>query len=227
LSVLAPAFTMHVASRNAHDSVLFRRASTYLFLIIFPITIIFVIFAKEGLAIWLGENYASHSSRVLQYLAIGMLFNCLSWTPAMLISSFGRPDVNVKLQLIEAPLYLPILYGSIVWFGIDGAAATWAARALLDCIAMFLITEHYIPKVRETARRFLLAIPPSLVVFGLGIVIVGFAWKLVYVGVILLSFTVLAWFRILPVVERTFLIKHPWNLAMLLRARLTRSRPRV
>jgi O-antigen/teichoic acid export membrane protein len=227
LSVIGPAFTVHIAGRNAYFSVLFRRASTYLFLVLFPITIIFVVFAKEGLAIWLGENYAAHSARVLQFMAIGMFFSCLNGVAVVLISSFRRPDIIVKLQLIEIPLYYPILYGSIIWFGIDGAAAVWAIRLLLECIVMFLIAGNYMHEVRETVRYFLLAIPPSLMVFGLGIVIGGLAWKFAYAGVILIFFALFAWFRILPIAERSFLIRHPWNLAILLRTRLLRSGPGV
>jgi O-antigen/teichoic acid export membrane protein len=227
LSVIGPALTVHAAGRNTRISVLFRRASTYLFLTLFPITIIFVVFAKAGLTIWLGENYAVHSARILQYFAIGMFFNCMAGAPSVLISSFRRPDIFVKLQVIEIPLYYPILYGSIIWFGIEGAAAVWSVRTLLECIILFLIAGRRVHEVRETTRRFLLAVPPVVISFGLGIVIAGFAWKLAYAGLILFFFAVIVWFRIIPTAERTFLLRHPWNLAVQLHTRLLRPRSRL
>lgn len=77
ISVLAPAFTVQMASRGGKLSMLFQRALIYLFFILFPLTVAILVFAREGLVIWLGRGFADHSMRLLQYLAPA--FSSAAW----------------------------------------------------------------------------------------------------------------------------------------------------
>ena len=66
--------------------------------------------AQDGLRLWLGPEFAQHSFRVLQWLAVGVFINSLAQVPFSLLQGVGRPDITATLHLIELPLYLGVLW---------------------------------------------------------------------------------------------------------------------
>ncbi|WP_254388635.1 polysaccharide biosynthesis C-terminal domain-containing protein [Thermanaeromonas sp. C210] len=95
------------------------------------------VFAHDALGLWLGSDFATESSRVLQILGIGVLFNSLAQIPYTLLQGVGRPDVPAKFHLLELPLYVGIAWFLINRWGITGAAASWALRVTLDAALLF------------------------------------------------------------------------------------------
>lgn len=76
-----PAFAaalVHDRNRAAH---LYGRTVNYIFLALFPIVLTIVMFAYEGLNLWLGSDFANNSYLVLQLLAIGVFINSLANVP--------------------------------------------------------------------------------------------------------------------------------------------------
>ena len=55
---------------------------------------------------WLGADFARQSTRVMQWLALGVLLNGLAQVPSALMQGVGRPDLTAKLHLVELPPYL-------------------------------------------------------------------------------------------------------------------------
>jgi len=123
---------------------IYIRGLKYVFILVFPIILLVVSFAKEGLQGWLGLEFAQNSTKILQWLSIGILINSLAQISINLIIGMGRPDLSAKLHLIELPVYLITLWILITIFGALGAAMAWVARVTIDGIILFLISTRLV-----------------------------------------------------------------------------------
>jgi len=96
-----------------------------------------VILAHELLHAWLGSDFASHGTLVLQILAIGMLVYSLGLIPFSLLQGIGRPDLTAKFLLLELPFYVAGLWFLVKHLGLVGAAIAFALRAAVDALLLF------------------------------------------------------------------------------------------
>ena len=138
--VLFPAFSEALAVDN-HDraSSLHEQSIASTLVILFPLILVIVLFAPEGLRLWLGPIFASRSGVVLQILAIGVFTNSLANMPYALLQASGRPDLTAKLHLVEVPCYLALLYWGIRTRGIEGAAIAWTSRLSIEAAVLFFL----------------------------------------------------------------------------------------
>jgi O-antigen/teichoic acid export membrane protein len=183
LGVLFPAFSATLAGDRVRAGLLFERAVGVLFLLMFPITLLVVGFAYDGLNIWLGGEFAHHSTPVLQWIAFGVFINSLGMIPFGSIQADGRPDLTAKLHLIELPIYFAILWLFLKKWGIEGAAIAWFLRILLDDAALYWIALRDLPEARPGVTRKGLFILFSCVVI-LGVIYSHPSTLLLRVGVI-------------------------------------------
>src|SRR5207248_920886 len=135
-SVLFPAFTMSHVTDRRRMVLLFSRSLKYVFLAVFPLILVIMAFAPEGLRLWLGGNFGEESRTVLRWLAVGLLVNSMSIIVALLIQAAGRPDVTAKFHLVELPIYLGLVWWLIRTHGIGGAALAWSVRVTLDAVLL-------------------------------------------------------------------------------------------
>lgn len=163
-SVLFPAFTTALASQERGLARLYGNGWKAVLLVVAPVVALIVLFAPEGLRIWIGPQFASHSSEVTRWLAIGALINSLARIPHALVQGAGRPDLIAKLHLAELPLYLLGLWWALHGFGIVGAAAAWTLRIVFDTLAFFWLGSRLVPVVARSSTRCVGA--GSIVVFG-------------------------------------------------------------
>ena len=98
----------------------------YVSFAIFPVVLVIMAFAPEGLRLWLGPDFARNSGPVLRWLAAGVFVNALAQVPFSMVQGVGRPDISAKLQLAELPFYLLALRLLVNVYGIEGAAMAWA-----------------------------------------------------------------------------------------------------
>jgi O-antigen/teichoic acid export membrane protein len=140
--VLFPTFAGQIAQDRGRVTRLFGRSVTYVFLVLFPVTLVSVALAHEGLTLWVGPDIASHSAPVLQILAVAILINGLALVPFTLIQAAGRPDVTAKLHLAELPFYIVAILLLTRRYGIVGAAIASAARMTIDACLLFVISRH-------------------------------------------------------------------------------------
>lgn len=141
VGVLFPAFSTSFSSGNSHAGFLYSQAIKYLSLFFIPIVLIIIIFARQGLEIWLDKEFAEQSYRVAQILAIGCLMNGYGLISQSLIQSSGRPDLTAKLHLLELPLYITYLWYLTQNYGISGAASAWFIRVSISAIALFFLAK--------------------------------------------------------------------------------------
>jgi O-antigen/teichoic acid export membrane protein len=146
-AVLFPTFAANYLKDKQSTVKLSEKAMKYIGLILFPLISIIIIFSYELLDIWLGEEFAKNSYTILQFLSVGILFNSIAYIPFSLIEGIGRPDITAKLQLIELPFYIVLMWIAIKNFGIYGAAFVYMSRMIIDCALMIyfsqMITGNY------------------------------------------------------------------------------------
>jgi O-antigen/teichoic acid export membrane protein len=159
VAVMFPAFSTSFAHDRNRTAILYGRCVKYVFLILFPAVVLIVGLARSGLTLWLGPDFAQHSFRVLQWLAVGVLINSLAHIPFALVQGAGRPDLTAKLHMIELPAYLLTLWWLIGARGVEGAAMAWTARMGVDALVLFWMTQRFFRGSVGGARAAVPGIP--------------------------------------------------------------------
>lgn len=203
--VLFPAFATSFASDRTRMTRLFDRGSIGLVVMLLPLSLVIILFAREGLDLWLGHEFALASFRVAQALAIGAFLLGIATVPHALLQGVGRPDLPAKVNLCELPVYLAALAWGVQGYGIVGAATVWAARAAVDAsVHVWLSRPFLVNGWRIVARIGAIA---SLCLC----VLVGAVWpdtmagKSAFLVATLALFALGMWFRVLDPDERAML----------------------
>lgn len=136
---LYPAFSQLNAQREQAERIA-ARATNMIVLTLAPLVMLAVGLAHDGLAIWLGPQYADRSAAAFQILGIGVLINAAAHVPYGLLQGHGRPDVPAYFHMLELPIQIALAWILIRSFGITGAAMAWTARVLLDAMLLFTAT---------------------------------------------------------------------------------------
>jgi O-antigen/teichoic acid export membrane protein len=202
LSVMFPAFSTSFVQDRDRAAMLYARSVKYLLLVLFPLILLVVALAQDGLKIWLGADFALHSARVLQWLAVGAFINCLASSPFAVVQGVGRPDLTAKLHLIELPLYFAALFWLTKTQGIEGAAMAWTGRIALDAFVMFALAKRFMPVSSSVQLRSMILFAGALVTFGLATLLHSWETRALFVLSIFLGFALITWFRVLSPEER-------------------------
>ena len=111
-------------------------ASALVIAAVTPIVVLIMLFAEDLLGWWLSPEFGREASPVLRILSIGVLINCLAQIFQTYLLGRGHADWMAKMHLVELIFFLPMLYVSIQYFGIVGAAWAWTLRILVDSIGI-------------------------------------------------------------------------------------------
>jgi O-antigen/teichoic acid export membrane protein len=211
VGVMFPAFSAAMASDRLRAAMLYRRAAKYVGLFLFPMSFVMIIFGKDLLQVWLGHEFAVHSTRVLQILSLGVLANGLATIPFALIQGTGRADITGKLHLLELPFYLAAVWYLTVHYGIVGTAVAWLVRVTADCILLFVIADN----VMGTQNRILWpvcgAIGAGAVVVAIAPLLGGLLIKLPFAVCLLALFALIVWRLALSGEERFAVHRAIWG----------------
>ena len=150
-SVLFPALSATIGINKQKAAVLYAKAVKYIFLLLFPITILAIMLGKWVLQIWLGQDFSDQSTPVFKLLIIGVFANSLGQVPFWQIQAVGRPDIPAKIHAIELPIYIFTLWTLTTHFGILGAASAWLVRATLDSLVMHWMSSRLSPETKPVA----------------------------------------------------------------------------
>jgi len=202
VGVLFPAFSASFVHDRTRSSLLFKRGTKYVFLSLFPIILVVGTLAHEGFNFWLGAGFAQNSTRVLQWLAVGVLFNNLAQVPFALVQGAGRPDLTAKLHLVELPLYLGLVLWSISSYGINGAAIAWTMRTGIDMLVLMFIAYKYFVNTSLPQLRIISAATASLLLLFLSFSIEDTLYKYIMLMSCLVAFVVFGWFFVLEISEK-------------------------
>lgn len=203
--VLFPAFAAGFLNDRNQVVQLFWTGLRWIFIALFPITLVISICATDILSIWLGNDFANNSTQILQWLTIGILINSLAYIPFTFVQAAGRPDIAAKLHFLELPFYLLLLWLGLTYFGLLGVALAWVARMLFDMIALFFISGRIDKKLQLSAAQIL-----SLV-FSIGLLVGGLylplpSLRMGYTALIIMGFTWLTWHHLLIADERKLIL---------------------
>ena len=215
-----------------HRTRLFTKAVRMLTLVLAPVVATLVAFAPEVLRLWVGASFAAQSTLVLQILTVGVFVHSLALVPYNLTQGLGRPDITAKFHLLEAPLYLLMLWYGVQYFGIVGAAVAWTVRLGVDALLLALyvkFTARLNPRgAKNNLLRQALALSASLLALGWlldalasGLVLKSGGWLLILGTAFFLS-----WRKLLTLEERKRLIGYNSKLWVLIRAFNPRRRIR-
>lgn len=203
MGVFFPAFAATFATDRSRTILLFDRAVRTIFLFVFPITLVIVTLAYEGLHLWLGREFAENSTLVLQWLAVGVFVNCLAQVPFAMVQGGGRPDIAGKLHMVELPLYALAIWLLSRSMGIVGVAVGWTLRVVVDAAVLFVATERILPTGRRMLREVGVMTAASLLVIVAGFLLPDrLALKLAFLAVAVPAFCVVAWRRVLSPADR-------------------------
>lgn len=203
--VLFPAFAISLTDDPGRARLLLLRSVKYIFFAMFPITLIVVTVAPEGLRFWLGNSFADNGTSVLRWLAAGVLANSLAHVPFALVQGGGRPDLTAKLHLLELPLYLSAVWILTKRMGIEGTAIACAGRFLLDTALVCLLLDRMLPALGRFLLKILGALGGGLLFLFAGSLPMSFPTKTCFVILAIAAFLLASWFLVLSPVERLFL----------------------
>jgi len=212
---LFPAFsTLEGAENSQRLGMLFARSVKYILLTTGPIVVVICLFARDLLQIWLGSDFATESTTVLQILAIGVLINSLAHTPFAFLQGVGRPDLPAKFHFIELPVYIVVAWILVSKFGLAGAAEAWTLRVALDALllfgATFKVYGFSMHLLSKNGTMLAGASLMSLAIIGYGLKMAEGAYsiysQLLLVALVLLLFAWIAWNNVLDSSDRNAIL---------------------
>jgi O-antigen/teichoic acid export membrane protein len=129
--VLFPAFSAYATDNQNKGAILYQRGTKYVLLLLTPITILVIVLAQPCLTLWLGKEFAHGSTHLLQILAVAFWINSIAYIPFAAIQATGRPDLIAKLLVIELPIHFGVLWLSVHFMGLMGAALVMLLHAMI------------------------------------------------------------------------------------------------
>lgn len=146
IGVMFPAFSTAHSGQRSRVPFLFESSVKLICVCMFPLLLAIVVFAPEGLRLWLGADFARNSSWVVRCLTIAIFICSLAQVPFAYLQSIGRPDITAKLHMLELPFYVACLFFLVRAYGIRGAALAWALRVAADAILLFACSRKFAPE---------------------------------------------------------------------------------
>ncbi|MHB9111383.1 MAG: flippase [Thermoleophilia bacterium] len=203
VGVLFPVFSMTFVQDRKRAARFYLLGVKAVLFVMFPVVLFIITFAHEGLSLWLGQEFSEHSARVLQWLAIGVFVNGLARVPFALIQGAGRADITAKLHLFQLPFYVLAMWWALASYGITGAAIVWAGRIIMEAVIFFVIVELNIVRCEKNAiQKILLGVGLAIFAMISGIFITDLIMRVVFLGVFLLVFMIIAWHILLNADEK-------------------------
>jgi O-antigen/teichoic acid export membrane protein len=145
-STLFPAFSA-LQARTDWERIdeYFVRANRYLLTAIMPLLFVLFIWAPELFRLWLGAELGSQVTLPFRVLVVGFGVGLLAPLSGTLLEAIGRPDVLVKLYLVELPFNIAIVWIFVKNYGIAGAALSYTVRTVLETIVLWIIIYRLVP----------------------------------------------------------------------------------
>jgi O-antigen/teichoic acid export membrane protein len=193
VTVLFPLFSSLTAQGSGEAGRLHRLGIRYVALAMFVPVFAASLFAREGLGLWLGPEFAEAAQRVVQLIALGCLLNGVAAVPFALLQGAGRPDVTAKLHLLELPVYVLLVAGLTLRLGITGTALAWALRMGLDLVALLLLAQSSTEPSSHPATPGLAAVALATAVFATSFLPLPLVAKAMLFPVVVVAEAILIW----------------------------------
>lgn len=205
VAVLFPSFSAQHAQNGTALGPLYGRGVRFLLLATFPVMVLLVAFAGEGLALWQDRAFAEAGTGVMRWLVAGVFVYSLSYVPFSLLQGVGRPDLSARLHLVEIPIYLVTAWVLIGRFGMEGAGMAWFVRCVLEAAVMFVLAHRFAPEAAGPLRRAGGLLLLALLLFGILTLTPGVVARLLVTLVGTAGFLAAGWSLLLTREERSAL----------------------
>jgi O-antigen/teichoic acid export membrane protein len=205
-AVAFPALSTSFIEDPRRAAILYERTTRYIMLALFPLVLIIVTLAPEGLTLWLGPIFAHHSTSVLRWLTLGIFVNSISWTPHVFLPAADRPDLTAKLNLVELPAFLLLLWWILPRYNVAGAAAAFAVRSAADTLMMLVLAHRCLPDLARLSARLVRIALLLLLVVVLGIVPMALSTKGVFLTATMGVYGLVCWAVLLEPAEREYVL---------------------
>jgi len=149
VAVLFPVFSGYAGSQKERVQRLCLQAVRILLMCLSPAALVLIAFGALGLNLWVGEEFARQSARVLQLVVAGVLVCSFSLVFASAIQALGRPDLTAKRHVCELPIYVALVWFLTKQWGIAGTAASWLIWQLADYLILLLLLGRLLPRRSE------------------------------------------------------------------------------
>lgn len=206
IGVLFPAISTLMVQERQRAAHLYGQSCNYILMIVFPISLMAIIFSYEGLSWWLSPIFARNSSFVLQCLAIGVFLNSLAQVAFSILHGAGRPDWTAKIHLMEAPLYLAVLWILLHLYGINGVAFAWTLRIAVDTVVMFQLSRKVLPEASAIITKTIVGGSYALLALTAALFLEELYIKIIYLCLIAVIYSIYAWNRLLGPSEKEGII---------------------
>ncbi|RFD21339.1 flippase [Komagataeibacter melaceti] len=151
---------------------LYRNSILTVLGLLFPFCLLGALFSHDILALWVGADFARHSTLIMKCLSIGVFFFGMDAVAAGFLDGIGRAEMNAILSVVEVVVYIPLLLVFLHWFGVNGAAFAWAIRSLTDCVvriglgirlypALAQVVRHLVPVALIGLTAMAMSLPPA------------------------------------------------------------------
>lgn len=137
--------------------------------VVTPICALLILGAEPILKMWLSTEFADNASIVAILLMSSLLPSALARILTSRLNGRNRPDLVVKILLIEALPYAIALYYLTKEFGLVGVAIVWTLRTLLDAILLG-VAGNVLPQMLKLG-----VVPTGIVCISM---VVSIAWGL-------------------------------------------------
>ncbi|BBP05723.1 putative O-antigen transporter [Sulfuriferula plumbiphila] len=194
VTVLFPAFAASKNNGSSHAAALYSMGGRAILVILAPIVLVLVVFAKEGLNVWLGSDFSQKSAAVLQWLAMGVYLNSYAQVPFAFIQGIGRADITAKLHLLELPIYIALMFWLLNTHGIIGVAIAWLLRIAVDAVLLTLVAHWLSKDMAAASRQIFPMLATLLVLFAAGMMLDETVGKLFFTGAAFLALILVVYF---------------------------------
>lgn len=200
--VLFPALAATLARDAARAAALFDRAVRITALALLPAAAVLVLFAREGLGLWVGAAFAAQTSHVLQGLAIAVFVNAIGQAGYAALQAGGRSDVAAKLHVVELPLYFALLYVLLTRVGLVGVAIAWGLRMAIDTGLQLWLAGRLFAPLRAGSARALRIVGGAGALLVLCAAVAPLGARVTVAAALLPAIAVVGWLRLLTPDER-------------------------
>ncbi len=139
---LFPYFSSYNGRGKSDVSDVSSRSIKYLLLVMTPLTALFVCFARDILQFWLGSQFATRSTEVMQLISVMFFLNAFAYIPYTSVQALGRPDLKAMLDIFSLPIYGLSCWWLLGHMGINGAALARLLITVLDTAALYFFASR-------------------------------------------------------------------------------------
>lgn len=139
-TVTFPYFSQLIVENPQRVKRFFLKVTAISALVMLVVTLTFILFGDEILFLWLKSNANEESIKILKMLSLGLIPYTVGTLSVSLLHAYGRSEVTAKLNLLEFPVFLCLVYFFVEYWGLVGAAYAWVTRVTLDAVLMSFIT---------------------------------------------------------------------------------------